>query len=891
MRQQLDDVKGALRGRWIEVLATVCGLPAEVLNGRHQACPSCGGSDRFRAFNDADDTGGAICNKCGTFADGFEVVRWLKRVDFPEALRLVADAVGMMRVEHQPKRAAANRRPEEKPNPKFLEFLRAQGAAKLPTLAAELGVGVESLRKIGAGWYPSGTCWTFEERAGGQVVGVMRRFADGEKRLIRGGKRGLTYADDWHKAAGAVLVVEGASDVAAGIGLGLRVIGRPAAKVPRELLPSLAGLLRECADSELIVVGERDSKPDGSWPGRDGAMSSAKALAVALGRPVRWALPPEGFKDLRQWVQRNPSGTGEQFLQLLEGGESIQPDGDDKGPALPWVELRFDEAATNDEVLRVLSALKTPEVFSFAAELGRLVWSDDGRGRFLKFEEDSLRELISRAVELLEISEGKDGEEIEKQKRVPAWMPKGILARAEWPEVRQLKGVSERPVLRPDGTICAALGYDAGSRMFLSWEGQWPEIKHSPTLDDARAAADELLGVVADFPWSEVVDKVAWLAGVLTPLARPLYSGPVGPILAIDANVRGSGKTLLSDVLSVIVCGRVVPRQGWPEDPAEQRKRITSLLIGGGDSELWVFDNIAGRFGSEVVDIVATSDSWRDRVLGESRMLEFPLRALWVISGNNLTLRADTSRRLLRARLRSRVEHPEERPAGEFRHPDLLGWVREHRRRLCAAALTILRAWVVAGKPVPRMQSWGSFEGWSGVVRAALIWCGLPDPGETRRALREESDESEGGLLQLLHSLAAADPDRRGMSSGALLKAARGEGEDRLRAALEAVTGREIGRLSVSEVGRALGRYRQRPLSGVTIEMKKLHGERLWFVVGEFDLGGEGAEGGDDFPLPAGARGQSHGSEVCSGELENSGTLATIATLGEIEFDLSEIYR
>ena len=59
------------------------------------------------------------------------------------------------------------------------------------------------------------------------------------------------------------------------------------------------------------------------------------------------------------------------------------------------------------------------------------------------------------------------------------------------------------------------------------------------------------------------------------------------------------------------------------------------------------------------------------------------------------------------------------------------------------------------------------------MVRAALIWCGLPDPGETRRALREESDESEGGLLQLLHALAAADPDRKGMSSGQLLKAAR----------------------------------------------------------------------------------------------------------------------
>ena len=50
---------------------------------------------------------------------------------------------------------------------------------------------------------------------------------------------------------------------------------------------------------------------------------------------------------------------------------------------------------------------------------------------------------------------------------------------------------------------------------------------------------------------------------------------------------------------------------------------------------------------------------------------------------------------------------------------------------------------------------------------------------------------------------------------------------------------------------------------------------------GEFDLGGEG---GDEFPLAAGAREQNQldrGSEAFAGESENSDTLATLATLGE----------
>ena len=59
-------------------------------------------------------------------------------------------------------------------------------------------------------------------------------------------------------------------------------------------------------------------------------------------------------------------------------------------------------------------------------------------------------------------------------------------------------------------------------------------------------------------------------------------------------------------------------------------------------------------------------------------------------------------------------------------HPDLLAWVRRERGRLLVAALTILYAFCRAGRPVPSgLKPWGSFEGWSGLVRAALVWAGM----------------------------------------------------------------------------------------------------------------------------------------------------------------------
>ena len=62
-----------------------------------------------------------------------------------------------------------------------------------------------------------------------------------------------------------------------------------------------------------------------------------------------------------------------------------------------------------------------------------------------------------------------------------------------------------------------------------------------------------------------------------------------------------------------------------------------------------------------------------------------------------------------------------------FKYPDLLGYVRENRRRLVMAALSI-PAHFLKANPTISLSGWGGFEGWSKLVRASLVWAGLPDP-------------------------------------------------------------------------------------------------------------------------------------------------------------------
>ncbi len=180
---------------------------------------------------------------------------------------------------------------------KARRFTDALTPDSLQALASDLGVRTDSLRSIGVGWNRSHDRWTFPESSGDRrIVGIGTRFRNGTKRTMAGSKRGLTVPSDFSSREGVILVVEGPSDVAACLTLGLTAVGRPS---NRGGVKHLAKLLD---GHEVLIVGENDVKDNGDWPGKKGAESVARQLATIWERPVSWTLPPEGTKDVRQWL-------------------------------------------------------------------------------------------------------------------------------------------------------------------------------------------------------------------------------------------------------------------------------------------------------------------------------------------------------------------------------------------------------------------------------------------------------------------------------------------------------------------------------------------------------------------------------------------------------------
>ena len=195
-------------------------------------------------------------------------------------------------------------------------------------LAAALGMSRASLDELIVGW--DGQCWTFPEKNHrGLYIGVNRRHADGQKMCLLGSRRGLSYVAGWADRPGPILICEGGSDVAAGVTMGLCMIGRPSNTGGVEYLVKMLG---HYLNRKMVVLAERDRKASVTvpghtadcpgcalcWPGKFGARSVAERLSKRLNRIVAWRFLPDGAKDIRAWlVAKKLDPENEQVMRQL----------------------------------------------------------------------------------------------------------------------------------------------------------------------------------------------------------------------------------------------------------------------------------------------------------------------------------------------------------------------------------------------------------------------------------------------------------------------------------------------------------------------------------------------------------------------------------------------
>jgi hypothetical protein len=321
-----------------------------------------------------------------------------------------------------------------------------------------------------------------------------------------------------------------------------------------------------------------------------------------------------------------------------------------------------------------------------------------------------------------------------------------------------LVGVAETPLLRPDGTIASKRGYDPSTGYWIAPSERFDAIAVEPTRDDAKRAYAALAEVFADFPFASSGQSAVPIAVVLSILARAYLARGSVPSVVCDAGAGGVGKTLLTDAIAAITTGRPASRKAYPATDEECEKVLAAYALRG--AAFISIDDVKRPLGGENLDRVLTARGEVDfRRLGKTELLTLPWRAVLAFTGVNVRFIGQMARRTLIARIESRLERPQDR--ADFKHPELLSWITEHRARLVIAALTVLRAYIAKGSPDTGCKRWGSFEEWSRLIPHAIVFAGGPDV-LTFRAPDDDEDmvEDVGSQREVLAGLERLCVDR-----------------------------------------------------------------------------------------------------------------------------------
>jgi hypothetical protein len=271
--------------------------------------------------------------------------------------------------------------------------------------------------------------------------------------------------------------------------------------------------------------------------------------------------------------------------------------------------------------------------------------------------------------------------------------------------------------------------YDPGGVKF-------PRVQERPTKADAVDAYRKLSDVLVDFPFSDEVDRVTAVAGIMTAVLRPSFG--TAPLFLYGGNTPGSGKSLLAKIAMTAANGAKSQPTATNGTDEELAKHVTSLMTAGG--RFLLLDNIGTKstLGGPTLDALITSERWSQRLLGTNTVFSQPNRVMVLATGNNVRLEGDMLRRVVCCYLDPQSERPDQRSG--FTHPDILRHVAKHRPQLVHAVLTLLRAYISAGRPSKR-PTLGTFYEWSQWVREPLAWITGCDVVDTQKRLQETADD------------------------------------------------------------------------------------------------------------------------------------------------------
>lgn len=295
------------------------------------------------------------------------------------------------------------------------------------------------------------------------------------------------------------------------------------------------------------------------------------------------------------------------------------------------------------------------------------------------------------------------------------------------------------PVTRASGCIeLLPTGYDAETKIFtleggVQYATDWP-------AERGREFLEELL---ADFPFADDAgrSKSVAIAAMLAVYA-PLLIDPLAPrpTFIYIANSEGSGKTLLAQIAGAT--HGIMPVTSAPKNEEEWQKKILATVISG--TSFLLLDNAKGFLNSPSLEALLTSPKYEGRVLGSSKIYRGDANFVVIITGNDLMVTPDLSRRALFVELFSEALRAEDRV---FSRVLDAAEILRLQPQILSALWSLISEWDRKGRPAGTTTN-ASFPRWAATFGGILESAGYANPC-TRQEIEGMVDPDISDMLKL----------------------------------------------------------------------------------------------------------------------------------------------
>jgi len=305
--------------------------------------------------------------------------------------------------------------------------------------------------------------------------------------------------------------------------------------------------------------------------------------------------------------------------------------------------------------------------------------------------------------------------------------------------LRTLTGLSRQPFYGADGLLVSKAGYDEATGTYAGFDEAEYDLGN-PTREDAELQLDYLKWLLREFQFASDADRAAALAAILTAAVRS--SLPLAPALNINAPRSGGGKSFLAALIALAATAGEPHNASYPTTPEEATKVLLALLLE--KPAVVLFDDMQAQTGWKSlgpINKALTSSSITERVLSRSRTATARTNVLFLGTGNNVEPGQDMRRRVVSIRLAPKNGTP----TLQSYSFNPVAHVRANRAHIVQAALTIIEAHRLAGRPASDVPSIGSYEEWSMTCRQPLLWLGEPDPATS--LIQQVQDDTDQDAL------------------------------------------------------------------------------------------------------------------------------------------------